>query len=160
MLAALGVVMLWIGSVIEVMDASMAVLASLFCVFAVIEYGKSAPWLVFCVTSLLSLILLPQKLPAVLYALFFGYYPILKEKLEQKSRVVGWIWKEGIFHVALAVILVCSRWLLMGTATQPLWYYGILVVLAEVIFPIYDLALTRLISFYVYRLRSRLRIGK
>lgn len=160
MLAALGVVMLWIGSVIEVMDMSMAVIASLFCIFAVIEYGKSAPWLVFAVTSILSLILLPQKTPAVMYTLFFGYYPILKEKLEQKPRVVAWILKEVIFNLALAVILVLSRWLLMSAATEPLWYYAVFAVLAEIVFPLYDIALTRLISFYVYRLRSRFRIGK
>ncbi|MBQ3000089.1 MAG: hypothetical protein IJD64_06490, partial [Clostridia bacterium] len=62
MLSALGVVMLGIGSIISVMDISMAVIASLFCIFAVIEYGGAAPWLVFFVTGVLSL-LLPQKAP-------------------------------------------------------------------------------------------------
>ena len=85
MLSALGVVVLGIGSVLSVMDISMAVIASLFCIFAVIEYGGAAPWLVFLVTGVLSL-LLPQKAPAAMYLLFFGYYPILKDKINPFSK--------------------------------------------------------------------------
>ncbi|MBE6546267.1 MAG: hypothetical protein E7668_02350 [Ruminococcaceae bacterium] len=158
MLAALGVVLLYLGSMIEVADLSMAVLASLLCVFAVIEYGGSAPWLVFGVTGLLSLILIPQKTPAVFYLLFFGYYPILKEKLEKRPRVISWVLKEVIFNIALVLILVLSRFLLMASDAQPILLYVIFAVLAEAIFPLYDIALTRLISLYLYKLRKRFRM--
>jgi hypothetical protein len=46
MLSALGVVLLYIGSLVEALDLSAAVLASLACIIAVIEYGKGAPWAV------------------------------------------------------------------------------------------------------------------
>lgn len=160
MLSALGVVLLWFGSVIEIVDISMAVIASLLCVLAVIEYGGGAPWSVFGVTALLSLLLLPQKTPAVLYVFFFGYYPILKEKLEKKPRAVAWLLKEAVFNVALALMLVASRFLLLSGSIEiksMVLYYAALVLLAEIAFPIYDLALTRLISFYLYRLRKKFR---
>ena len=105
-LSALGVVMLYLGSMVEVLDMSMAVIASLICVFAVIEYGKGYPWLIFSVTAILSVLLLPIKTPAVMYAVFFGYYPIIKEKLERLPRVVSWILKEVIFNVAFAVMAI------------------------------------------------------
>ena len=79
MLSALGVVLLLIGSFVEVMDLSAAAIASLLCVFAVIEYGGASPWLIFAVTSVLSMVLLPTKTPALMYLAFFGYYPIIKE---------------------------------------------------------------------------------
>ena len=160
MLSALGVVLLWVGAIIEVADISMAVVASLLCVFAVIEYGGNAPWLVFTVTTILSLVLVPQKTPAVMYALFFGYYPIIKEKLERLPRALAWVWKEVIFNVALVLMLVLSRWLLMGSQTQAILLYIAFGILAEITFPIYDVALTRLISLYIYKLRSRFRIRK
>ena len=68
--------MLYLGSMVEVLDISMAVIASLICVFAVIEYGKGYPWLIFSVTAILSLLLLPNKFPAVVYGCFMGFYPI------------------------------------------------------------------------------------
>ena len=157
MLAALGVIFLWLGSIISVMDISMAVLASLLCIFAVIEYGGGAPWMVFLATGLLSVILLPQKAPAMMYLLFFGYYPILKERMERKPRAVAWLLKELCFNVALAAMLLLYHLFFMAEAT-PWIMYVIFAVLAEAVFPIYDFALTRLITFYLFHLRKRLRI--
>ncbi len=159
MLSALGVVLLFLGSVINVIDISMAVIASLLCVFVVIEYGRGAPWLVFGVTSVLSLLLLPQKTPALMYLLFFGYYPILKEKIEKKPRAIAWLIKELIFNVALAVLLVSGHFLLFTAADlgSMIYYYAAFVLLAEIAFPLYDIALTRLISLYLFRLRKRFR---
>ena len=157
MLSALGVVMLGIGSVISVMDISMAVIASLFCIFAVIEYGGASPWLVFIVTGVLSL-LLPQKAPAAMYLLFFGYYPIIKEKLEKHRKAVAWFLKELIFQVALIVMLLLYHFVFMAPGTTYPWtIYVVLAFAAEIVFPIYDIALTRLITLYLFRLRNRFR---
>ena len=161
MLSALGVVFLWMGALIEVVDLSVAVLASLLCVFAVIEFGGSAPWLVFAVTAVLSLILLPNKSAAAAYAIFFGYYPIVKEKLEKLPAFFAWLWKEVIFHVALVLLWLAWQFLLFpGETVLPggrLWLIAALL-LAEAVFLLYDVALTRLISFYLVRLRHRLRL--
>lgn len=158
MLSALGVILLYVGSVIQVADLSMAVLASLLCVFAVIEYGKTAPWLVFGVTSVLSLVLLPQKTPAVVYTLFFGFYPILKERFEKFDRIRCIVFKELVFNAALIVILLAMKFLFLEFTDIPFMLYLIAIVLCEVVFLVYDFALTRLISLYVYKLRKRFRI--
>ena len=158
MLAAVGVILLYLGSMVELIDISMAVIASLLCVFAVIEYGKSAPWLVFGVTAVLSLLLLPQKTPALMYTLFFGYYPILKEKFEKLNITLCWILKECVFNVALILILISMKYLLFESLNISFMLYVIAVVLCEVVFVVYDFALTRLISLYVYKLRNRFKI--
>lgn len=159
MLAALGVVLLYLGSMVEVLDISMAVIVSLFCVFAVIEYGGAAPWLVYSVTGVLSLILLAHKpAPAVMYILFFGYYPILKEKLEKLPVAISWILKELIFHVALAIMLVLGHFFMAGSEDMnPLLFYVAFILLAEIAFPLYDLAMSRLITLYLVKLRKRFR---
>lgn len=159
MLCALGVVILWLGSVIEVIDLSMAVIASLLCVIAVIEYGGGAPWLIFAVTSILSFVLLPNKGIVAIYAFFFGYYPILKEKLEMRGRVLSWVCKEVIYHLALVAILLSWRFLFftedLALPSTPILWVAVFAAL-EVVFILYDVALTRLISFYIFRLRRRL----
>ena len=156
-LSALGVVTLYLGSFISVLDMSMAVIASVFTVIAVIEYGKGAPWLVYAVTGILSLVLLPEKSPALLYICFMGFYPIIKEKLESKRKIVSWVFKEVIFNVTLAVMLLLSNLVFSPTAEEPWYWMLIFVILAEIVFPIYDLALTRVISFYIYKLRPRFK---
>ncbi len=160
MLSALGVVLLLLGSFIEVMDIAMAALASLLCIFAVIEYGGAAPWLVFSVTGVLSLVLLPNKTPAAMYVVFLGYYPIIKEKLEKLKKPISWLLKEVIFNVALVALFLIVKFLLMPNISEPLWMYVALVVLSEVAFILYDIALTRLITFYIIKLRHRFKFMK
>jgi hypothetical protein len=159
MSAALGVVALYFGSFIEVLDISIAVIASLLTTLTVIEYGKSAPWSVYATTAILSLILLPQKLPALMYTLFFGYYPIIKEKIERlSSRVAQWTIKLCIFAAATAILLVIST---VFTAELDLSAGTVIAVvytaLAALTFILYDIALTRMISFYFFRLRDKFK---
>jgi hypothetical protein len=160
MLCALGVVLLLLGSFVEVMDIAMAALASLLCIFAVIEYGGAAPWLVFSVTGVLSLVLLPNKTPAAMYIVFLGYYPIIKEKLERLKKPISWLLKEVIFNLALVVMFFIVKFLLMPNVSDPLWLYVALVVLAQITFILYDIALTRLITFYIIKLRHRFKFMK
>ena len=157
MFSALGVILLYLGSIIEVVDVSMAVIASFFCVLAVIEYGKGAPWMVFFVTAVLSLLLLPNKSPAVYYAFFFGFYPILKAYFERLDKVRSWIFKEIVFNVCLAVIVVLIKLFFMPSVSIPFMLYAIAIVLCEGVFVLYDIALTRLITFYLFRLRHRFK---
>ena len=158
MLSALGVVLLALGAFSGVMEISMAAIASLLCIVAVIEYGGSAPWMVYGVTSILSLILMPQ-LPSLLYTLFFGFYPILKEKFEKKPKVISWVLKEITFNICLALMGVAAIYLVVGpdnALIDPL-YIGAFAALAELVFVLYDIALTRLISMYIVSLRKRFK---
>ena len=160
MLCALSVIILSLGSLIEVLDITTAVLASLLCIYAVIEMGGAYPWLIWPVTSTLALLLLPQKTPALFYALFAGFYPILKEKLEKLKNPISYILKLLVFHASLAAIVAGMK--LFFPADLDMgdfwWMPALLYLLCLVCFVMYDFALTKLITFYLIRLRQRFRI--
>lgn len=159
MLSALGVVVLYLGSIIEVIDISMAVIASVFAIFAVIEYGAGYAWSIYAITGVLSATLLPNKFPALMYILFFGFYPIIKEKIEAlKSKIAQWALKELIFNVCLIVLMVLGNYVLMIDMREWFVIEVVFFALANGTFVIYDIALTRLISLYVFRLRRKFRI--
>ena len=160
MLVALGVIFLGIGSMFELLDISMAVIASLCVIIAVIEYGKGAPWMVYAAIAILTFLLIPNKLPAIFFTLFFGFYPIIKEKLEKQKRILCWILKEIIFNICLTIIMTIYMLLFFqGTslAISTPWLITIVVILCEAVFILYDIALTKMISFYIVRLRKRFK---
>ena len=157
-LAALGVLFLTLGSFIEVLDLSMAALASLLVVLAVIEIQGKYPYLIFAVTAVLSLLLLPNKTPAVLYTLFAGFYPIVKAGLESRTpRVLSWVLKIVIFNACVALAAFVAVKLLLPDAGLILAYWYWLPIIGTPIFVLYDIALTQLISTYLQRWRARLR---
>ena len=165
MLVALSVVIMALGSLIEVLDLTTAVLASFLCIYAVIEMGGAYPWMIWLASSILSLLLLPLKTPAIFYALFFGFYPILKEKFERLRRPLSITLKTVSFHVSLAGI-VLLLWLFIPSILEmddmkwlpPILLYVGAYVGALVCFFVYDIALTRVITFYYVRLRNRFKI--
>lgn len=159
-LAALGVAILYLGALVEVLDLSVAAIASLLCVLAVLEMGGAWPWLIYCVIAVLSLVLLPSKSAAVIFALFAGYYPILKAYYERLRPLLSWVLKLVNFNAALTVILLLSRFFVAETVIFKPWYYVVLYVLGNIVFVLYDVALTRLISMYLHKLRDRLGIKK
>ena len=116
--------------------------------------------MIWLVTSSLALLLLPQKTPALFYALFAGFYPILKEKLEKLKNPLSYILKLLVFHASLAAIVAGMK--LFFPADLDMggfwWMSALLYLLCLVCFVMYDFALTKLITFYLIRLRQRFRI--
>ncbi len=156
-MVALGVVILSIGSLFEVLDLTTSAFAAMLVVLVVIEIGGFWPWLVYASTGLLAL-LLPLKLAAAFYLLFAGYYPILKEKIEKlRSRFVQWAIKLAMMNAALTVAILAGKYILMIPETE-LDFTWMLYPVGNAAFILFDIALTRLISVYVYRWRKKLRI--
>ena len=154
-LCALGVILLAIGSLFQFLDISMAALASFLVIFAVIEMGGKYPFLIFVVTALLSILLVPYKTAPLLYLCFAGYYPMLKAVLEGRlPRVWAWVLKVVVFNAALALTLFLSLKLFAAFDLPEPWHYLAFPV-CSVVFVVYDVALTRVISAYLFRWRQR-----
>ncbi|MBR6651279.1 MAG: hypothetical protein IKL36_07725 [Clostridia bacterium] len=156
-LAGLSFVALYLGTITGVFDLCAVVLGAVCIAFSVIEFGGMWPWLICAVTSVLSFVLLPDKMVGFEYLFLGGAYPILKYFFESRSRVVSWILKFVYFNVALTITLLVAKfvfpndeaWQIMGVAAY---------VLGNIFFAVYDYALTTFISFYFRILRKKLKI--
>ncbi|MBQ2767343.1 MAG: hypothetical protein IJF49_04605 [Clostridia bacterium] len=156
---ALGVILLWLGAVVEVLDLSLAAIASVLTVMGVIEFGSAFPWLVWGATSLLSLLILPAKFPALLYFLFMGLYPMLKAIFERQHYIIAWILKLSAFNTALLLLIVLCTYVFALPDTG-LAFEAVVFALANGAFVLYDIALSRLILLYLFKLRPRFRLNK
>lgn len=156
LLCAVGVVLLYVGSVFEILDLTMVLVASLPIVLAVIEMGSVWPWLIYAVTAVLGLILLPVKLPALVYIFLFGFYPILKEKTERRFRgALAWLFKTCIFFLSVGFLWLVIRLFLPDTSLEGgilLWLLALTLMLF-----LYDVLLTRLVTRYVLTWRRLIK---
>ena len=84
--AALSCVLLMLASVFGLMELTVGAVASLITTFIFIEVRGGYPYLVWAVSSTISILLLPSKTVGVCYFLVFGIYPMLKAYIE-KLRV-------------------------------------------------------------------------
>ena len=157
-LAALSVIILYLGCAIEVLDLTMSAIVSLLVVIIVIEMGYKYAWMTYLATAILSIVLLPQKSPAIFYACFMGFYPIIKSYIERiGSALVRWTIKLVTGNSALGLMFLFLS-LFVPDEFEGGWMLVLTYVLGIVAFITYDIALSKLITLYFVRIREQIKI--
>lgn len=156
LLSALSVVLLTLGSLSEVLDLSMAAIVSCFVVFLRIELGGSYPYLFWGVTSVASLILLPSSAAALLF-LLLGLYPLLKARIERIPPLPAWTIKIAVCALVLTAFVLLAKFVfLLPDPFLSGWLLPLFLAVALVAFILYDIALSRLILHYSFRIRPKI----
>ncbi len=141
---------------------ALPALASVFLLPVVIECGRRWAVAVYAVVSVLSFLIAPDMEARMLFVLFFGYYPIVKSWTESHCRrVTEWVCKLGVFNVAVvaayailsAVGFSLEVFAVSGIALPLGVFLFIFLLLGNVVFVLYDIALTRLLPLYFGRFR-------
>ena len=159
-LTALSVIIMLLGGIIGTLDLTAAAIASFCIIFAVVEFGYKHAVMIYAATSLLGFLLLPVKTCVLFYAAFLGFYPIVKSFAEKYSLKIAYLIKFAVYLVSYTVIILL--WILLfAKESEPVLLVTVILPLAgAALLPIYDLALSRLITLYVYSLRGKLGIEK
>lgn len=151
--AALSLFLMIIAGIIPIGTYAIPVIASLLYIILIREVGYGWAIMAYTVTSIMSLILCADKETAINFILFFGYYPILKMLLEKiKPLIIKIIIKLIIFNIAMIAVFYIAKFLLMIPESSytifGLYIPGIILAVGNVVFIIYDYALTGLTAQY------------
>ena len=112
----------------------------------------------FAVTGLLGLLLLPTKVPAILYGVFFGYYPLVKLSAERiESPVWRWVLKLACFNAAMIAVYVPFRTALPANQGPLSAFPALMLLCANGAFVVYDLALRQGILYYLRHISGRMK---
>lgn len=161
-IAALSVTMMFLTAVIPTLTYALPAAAGVLLIVTVIDVGKKWAFGVYAAVSILALLILPDKEAAVMYVFFFGHYPIFKAILEGKCRgVLLWLLKILLFNVSVVaaylVILYVFQLPFDEMEAYGKWAIWGLLGFGNVVFVIYDIALTRLITLYMLKWRKAFR---
>lgn len=155
MMTALGVVILYLGCFFETLDLTVAAIASFCVVLILIEMGGRYALAVYIGTTLLSLLLLPQKLIAVEYTLFAGCYPLVKMLAERLKPLFSWLIKLLFANLSLTLLMLVIKFIFSMPIEQG-WMLIATYALVNVTVVIFDIALSKLMTLYCTRLQKRL----
>ena len=158
-LCALSVILLYIGSIFELFDLTMVAAASLIVAFGVMELKGRYPLMIWGVTSVLSLLLLPNKFAALCYFGLCGYYPMIKPYFQKLGKIGTLAAKLVFFNLVLAAVFLLAMYVFHIPTDAP-GYIPAFFAVGNLAMILYDMALTRLSFFYFIRLRKKLGIEK
>jgi hypothetical protein len=155
-LLAFAVISLFLATIVPTNTLSFYALSSFFVAIIIIQFGIKSGWIFYIASSLLSLILLPDKAGLIPYLAFFGLYGIIKFYIEKLNKIVlEYILKLGFFNFALliAIFLVKQFFLDRINIDFPWW---IIIFALEIAFIAYDYVYTLFIQFYNTKLKRKL----
>lgn len=161
-LAALSTVLMFLTGVIPIATVVLPAIAGCLLIPVVAELGVAWGFGAFAACGLLSFLLVPDREAALLYLLFFGYYPVVFALLEKlPNRVLRYGVKLALFNCAVFADTAITVFVL-GIPWENIEWLGnatpiVLLLLAELVFVLYDWNLRGLISQYYLRLQKQVR---
>lgn len=166
MLTALSVIIL-IPTALEIFVYALPAMAGVLTVIAVAELNKNWALGIYCATSILGLLVVPNKEAIIMYVAFFGYYGIIKSILETKfKKPVEYLLKFLLFNVSIITAAYVAMKVLgvsfneyMDIDSAKWWakyIVPITLLTANVAFVPYDYFLSIAITLYMRKWRKRL----
>lgn len=154
-LAALSLLLLYLSAMMPSGRIGMVAVAGLVPAVGVISGGLATGFLSYGAAGLLGLLLLPDKGCALLYAVFFGLYPMVKSLIERLRKLpLELILKLAFFNVVLAILLFGFSKLLFPLLPEFLHSTLLIFLAGNVVFLIYDYGVSKLITYYASRIRG------
>lgn len=159
--AALGLVLMFLTSLVPVGTYAFPTFAGILLVIIVIEIGYSFALSVFAATALLSFLLVSDKEAALLYAMFLGYYPILKALIERiRNNVLQYAVKFALFNACMIGAFYIAVFLL-SIPEESFNLFGVylpwvFLIIGNVFFLFYDFCITRLVTLYLMKWHDKL----
>lgn len=123
-----------------------------------LELGLPVAGITYAAVALLSLLMVPDREAALMFIAFFGYYPILKFKLDRiKFRLLRMLLKLTVFNASIlagyfVIIYLFGLHYLMDELTDGFGW--LLLAVGNLCFPVYELALRNITALYLFRIRK------
>lgn len=155
-IAALCIVLMLCTGLFPFATVALPAIAGVLLIPVVIELGVKWAALVYAVVSIVAFFITPEPSAMLMFVFFFGCYPILKALIEKiRKSMLEWALKFLLVNVSFFILFFLAQWLFNLNDVLPnLQVFGRFTFLVvwlgvNVVFLIYDLALTRLVCGYM-----------
>lgn len=155
---ALSVVMLFLGSIFWVFGYTMPLVASLVMIILLDSISQKSALLTFVSTSIISFILLNDKECVLLYVLFFGYYPLIRDKINEiKPKFLSYLLKFVTFNAAMLLTQILCVYVFGIPFDDMLGKWGIVVfaLCLNLVFVVFDKLYTLFLRLYRIKLKKK-----
>lgn len=154
-LGALAVVLVYLACLAPTGQWGIVAAAGLLPAAAVVSVGLKAGFLCWAGAAILALLLAPDKFCALLFAVLFGLYPMVKSLAEGlRKKPVEYLLKLAFFNAAFTALYLTMAAAMLGSLPEILgssvW---VLYLAANAVFLAYDYGFGKLIGVYIARVQ-------
>lgn len=160
--SALCLLCMFLTGVFPFATFALPAIAGMILISVVVENGYKVATTVYAAVSILSVFIVPDREAAMMFIGFFGYYSIIKGKIDKlKFKLIKLIVKFAIFNTAVIVVYTIIIYFFgMTDIIEEIPAFGeysllVMLLMGNVVFVVYDIALTRVATAYIYWFRPK-----
>lgn len=157
--SALCMVLMFSAAVIPFMTYVFPMISGLLIYAVSYECGRKTGLAAYASVAVLLLILSPEKETAMLFAFFFGYYPIFSVYIDRlKSKLLQWVLRFAVFNVSMVAAYFILMKVLVAVESEEFTKYTMILFLlcGNVILVLYDKMIRSLTALYVKKYRKKI----
>lgn len=163
-MCGLSIVLMLSGSIIPFATFCAPAMSGLLLMPVAVECGMRLAWVCYGAISALAVLFVPDKEMAAIFVFLFGCYPLLKAYIQRiPGRGLQFLVKAGFFNgtvlamYGMLLFIFPMPSLVEEFAQTAQWMLAALLVMGNVCFWIYDVALNNVLHVYVLKMQPRLR---
>lgn len=160
--SSLSIMCMFLTAVFPAMYLALPMVAGGLLMVVVAEVNLSWAFLTYAAISLLSVFVTPDKEAALIFIMFFGHYPILKQVIERSGkRACRILFKLAAYNICiilnfrLTVYVMGYDQILEDIAAWGEYRLYILLGISNIVFLLYDYTLTGYMRLYVRYFKPR-----
>ena len=158
MLGALSVVLLLLGSALQIGTYAAPMLAAFLLIPVLEEYGTRYALTLYVCVAILAVLFVPETELALFYVLVMGYYPVLRVKLNGvKSTLLRWVLKFAVFNAGTVLVYLLLFAVLDELLADGIGMLAALLAAGNLSFWLCDRALAALTRYYHVILKPKLK---
>lgn len=159
---AFSVVLMFLGGIFSVFLYVVPMVLGIVLIMLQRTFGKSFAITVYSASSILAVFIAPEKELVLMYALFFGCYPIVLPYLEKiKPKFLSVFIKFLIFNISITVVeIICVYVFGIPFFEDNKFSYTMIIVFAiamNVTFAAYEYCLKLCLLLYINRFEKRIK---
>lgn len=155
LISALITVILILGTFLDILDLACVSLSAI--IIAVMQniLTRKYIYLIYTVSSALSLILIPLRSCSLMFVFFFGYYPVLRKEIYRyiKTKKLCLFILFAVYNLSMALLFTVFK-SIFGIYNEPAFMYIILIIVSNVFFFVFELLMSRIHILYEYKIKK------
>lgn len=157
--AALCIIIMLLAAIIPFATYACPMIAGFIIYIVSLECGRNTAIASYISVAALLMILSPEKESALLFATFFGYYPMLSIYTDRiRSRIVRWTIRLLVFNVTCVISYLILMKIFVAVSSEEFTVYStaFLLLSGNALIVVFDKAVHVLSDYYQNRLRKKL----
>lgn len=161
-MSALCILLMFLTAVFPPLNITIPIFTGLLIAMVSVETGAAWAFATYGSVAVLSMFVTPDKEAAIIFIMFFGYYPVLQQLLDRmKNRPLRFVLKLAVFNVSIiSAYFIIINFLGMTDLFSDFEGFGAymvpaLILFGNVIFLFYDYVMRILVQTYTTVFRPR-----